>query len=165
MTDAVLSLLGLAHKAGQVAIGEEPTGAACRAKDAKVLFLAADAADNTRRRARSFAETGNCPLLALPAEKDDLGRALGRTSCAMCAVTDIGFASALAGKLAAAEPETYGEAAAALADRAKKADKRRKEQRSHEKNKKLGRKKAASTPAPKGAGKKNGTTRTKVRSH
>lgn len=165
MTNAILSMLGLAHKAGQVAIGEEPTGAACRAKDARVLFLAADAADNTRRRARSFADTGSCPLLTLPADKDDLGRALGRTSCAMCAVTDIGFAGALAKKLAAMDAEAYGEAAAALEEKAKKADKRRKEQQAHEKNKKLGRKKTHAVPAPKTAGKKTETIRTKVRSH
>lgn len=152
MTDGILSLLGLAHKAGQAAIGEEPVGAACRAKDARVLLLAADAADNTKRRARSFAETGNCPCLTIPADKDDLGRALGRTSCAMCAVTDVGFAAALAKKLAAGDPETYGDAAALLAGKAEKAKKRRAEQLAHEKNKKTG-------------GKKTSTTRAKARSH
>lgn len=152
MTDAILSMLGLAHKAGHVAIGEEPVGAACRAKDARVLFLAADAADNTCRRARSFAETGSCPCLPLRADKDALGSALGRTSCAMCAVTDIGFAAALTGKLAAGDADTYGQVAALLAEKSKRAQLRRREQRSHEKNKRSG-------------GKKTSTRRTNARSH
>ena len=37
MTEHILSMIGLAKKAGQVAIGEEPVGAAARAKDARVI--------------------------------------------------------------------------------------------------------------------------------
>ena len=38
MTEQVLSMLGLAKKAGRVEIGEEPVGAAARAKKARSLF-------------------------------------------------------------------------------------------------------------------------------
>ena len=38
--------------------------------------------------------------LTIDATKDELGGALGRTSCAMAAVTDIGFAANIVGKLA-----------------------------------------------------------------
>ena len=37
-------MIGLAKKAGQVAIGEEPVGSAARAKDARVILLAQDCA-------------------------------------------------------------------------------------------------------------------------
>ena len=37
MTEHILSMIGLAKKAGQVAIGEEPVGSAARAKDARVI--------------------------------------------------------------------------------------------------------------------------------
>ena len=97
----ILSMLGLAKKAGRVEIGEEPVGAAARAHDARLILLASDAADNTLRRARHFAEAGACLLTQIPATKDELGSAVGRTSCAMLAVTDIGFADAVAKKLAA----------------------------------------------------------------
>lgn len=140
MTDNILSLLGLAHKAGKVEIGEEPTGSAARAKKSRVIFLAADAAPATKRRAQSFADTGSCLLLPLGAEKDSIGRVLGRTSCAMCAVTDIGFAEAIVKKLAAIEPTTYQAAADALALKAKRAAERRREQIQHEKNQKSGKK-------------------------
>ena len=38
--DPIAHLLGLARKAGRPGAGEEPVGAACRAKQAKLLLLA-----------------------------------------------------------------------------------------------------------------------------
>ena len=143
----ILSMLGLAHKAGKVEIGEEPVGSAARAKKARVIFVADDAAPSTKRRAKSFAETGSCILLPMGAEKDDMGRVLGRTSCAMCAVTEIGFACAIVQKLAATQPETYQAAAEALEIKAKRAAERRREQEQHEKNLKTGRKRVKDAPA------------------
>ena len=104
MTEHILSMIGLAKKAGQVAIGEEPVGSAARAKDARVILLAQDAAAGSVRRAMSFGQTGACLCLTVPFDKDQLGRALGRTSCAMAAITDIGFAEAIVKKLAALDP-------------------------------------------------------------
>ena len=43
----ILSLLGLALRGNHLAVGEEPVEAAARAKDARLLLLASDAADNT----------------------------------------------------------------------------------------------------------------------
>ena len=40
MTEHILSMLGLALKAGRVEVGEEPVGAAARAKKARVIFVA-----------------------------------------------------------------------------------------------------------------------------
>ena len=140
MTEHILSMIGLAKKAGQVAIGEEPVGSAARAKDARVILLAQDAAAGSVRRAMSFGQTGACLCLTVPFDKDQLGRALGRTSCAMAAITDIGFAEAIVKKLAALDPERYAPAT-----------QRRAEQAQHEKNLRRGKKKAApvqAAPAP-----------------
>ena len=56
----------------------------------------------TRQRPPSAGRTacprGQLPVPPLPADKDAFGRALGRTSVAMCAVTDIGFAQSLVKK-------------------------------------------------------------------
>ena len=134
MTEHLLSTLGLALKAGAVAVGEEPVGAAARGKKARVIFTAQDAAASSVRRAYSFAQAGSCLCLPFPAGKDVFGRALGRTSVAMCAVTDIGFAQSLVKKLAAAEPETYQAAADALDIKARRARERKAEQLQHEKN-------------------------------
>ena len=53
----------------------------------------------------SFGQTGACLCLTVPFDKDRLGRALGRTSSAMAAITDIGFAEAIVKKLAALDPD------------------------------------------------------------
>ena len=141
MTEHILSMIGLAKKAGQVAIGEEPVGAAARAKDARVILVAQDAAPGSVRRAMSFGQAGACLCLTVPFDKDRLGRALGRTSCAMAAVTDIGFAEAVAKKLAESDEAHYGEAAKRLTIKAARAAERRKELKQHEKNVRTGKKK------------------------
>ena len=141
MTEHILSMIGLAKKAGQVAIGEEPVGAVARAKDARVILVAQDAAPGSVRRAMSFGQAGACLCLTVPFDKDRLGRALGRTSCAMAAVTDIGFAEAVAKKLAESDEAHYGEAAKRLAIKAARAAERRKELKQHEKNVRTGKKK------------------------
>lgn len=123
--DKILSLLGLAKKAGRLEAGEEPVGAAARARNARLILLASDAADNTIRRAKHFADAGACLCVRLPATKDDLGRAVGRTSCAMLALTDVGFAEAAAKKLAALDPAQYGEVAERLSVKAKRAAERK----------------------------------------
>ena len=38
--DPILHLLGLARKAGRLEIGEEPVGAVCRARQARLVLLA-----------------------------------------------------------------------------------------------------------------------------
>ena len=132
--DNILHLVGLAKRAGALEAGDEPAGAACRARSCRLLLVARDAADNTFRRVRHFADAGACPWLSIPFGKDELGAAVGRTSCAIAAVTDIGFASAIAEKLAQADGEKYGPAAQKLAAKVEKATQRRRERRSHEQN-------------------------------
>ena len=97
--DPILHLLGLAKKAGRLEIGEEPVGALCRARHARLILLASDAAPNTRRRCAHFGEIGNVLWLELPATKAELGFCLGRTSCAMLALSDAGFAASIVEKL------------------------------------------------------------------
>ena len=146
--DPVLHLLGLARKAGRLELGEEPVGAVCRAKQAKLVLLAADAASNTYRRAAHFGEAGNVLWLELPFTKAELGLALGRGSCAMLALTDVGFASSLVQKLSARDPAKYGPAAEQLKVKADRALQRQREKRQHEKNLREGKKKPWAVPSP-----------------
>ena len=144
----ILSLLGLALRGGNLAVGEEPAEAVSRARDARVLLLAADAADNTRRRVEHFAQAGQCLWLRLPFTKAELGKAVGRSAAAIVAVTDIGLANAVVHRLADLDPEQYGEAAARLELKAKRAAERRAEQLAHEKNIRQGKRKPKAAPAP-----------------
>lgn len=154
MSDHILNFLGLAYRAGSLAVGEEPVGAAARAKDARLLLLASDAAANTVRRAKHFADAGACIDIKLPYTKDELGAAVGRTSCAMLALTDVGFADALLKKLTALDQARYGEASARMSVKAQRAAQRRREAAQHEKNVRTGkaarktREKKTEEPAP-----------------
>ena len=137
----ILNMLGLALRAGRLEVGEEPVGAVCRARDCRLILVARDAADNTFRRVRHFSDAGQCLWISVPFTKDELGSAVGRTSCAMLALTDIGFAESVAKKLAAVDPEKYTQTAQQLSVKAQRAAQRRKEQQSHEKNVRVGGKK------------------------
>ena len=75
--DNTLHLVGIAKKARRVEVGEEPVGAAARARQARLIVLARDAADNTCRRAAHFAEAGACPVVQCPYSKEELGGAVG----------------------------------------------------------------------------------------
>lgn len=144
----ILSLLGLCLRGNHLAVGEEPVEAVARARDARVLLLASDAADNTMRRVRHFAEVGQCIWLRVPFTKAELGRSCGRSAAAVVAVTDIGLANTVVHRLAELDPVHYDEAAAKLELKAQRAAERRSEQAQHEKNLRKGLKKKKDEPAP-----------------
>lgn len=100
MTDSALSLLGLALRGNNLAVGEEPVAEACKTGRAKLVLTAADAAPNSVERAQRWAQAGAVPWIPAPWTKEELGGALGRSVCAMAALTDRGLAAALAAKLA-----------------------------------------------------------------
>ena len=100
VTDCALSLLGLALRGNHLAVGEAGVEEACKARRAWLVLSADDAADNSVDRAGRMAELGGVPWIRVPWSKEALGRALGRNTCAMAALTDRGLAAALAEKLA-----------------------------------------------------------------
>ena len=137
----ILSLLGLALRGNHLVVGEEPVEAVARARDARVLLLASDAADNTRRRVEHFADAGQCIWLRVPFTKEEIGRAVGRSSAAIVAVTDIGLANAVVHRLAELDPKRYEESAKRMEIKAQRAAQRKAEQLAHEKNVRMGKRK------------------------
>ena len=103
VTDCALSLLGLALRGNNLAVGEEPVKEACKARRAWLVLSADDAADNSVDRAGRMAELGGVPWVRIPWDKEALGGALGRKLCAVAALTDKGLASAFAEKLVQAD--------------------------------------------------------------
>ena len=117
MTDNnTLNLLGLARRGGNLALGEEPVSDVCQQHKARVVFLASDAGDTICRRAGRMAENGNAPLVKLPWTKAEVGSALGRSTCALLALTDQGLASAVIGRLAQHD-ESLNELAKAMSEK------------------------------------------------
>ena len=117
MIESALRMAGMALRAGRLEVGDEAAGDACRYKRCRLLLVTADAGEGTRRRAAHAAEEGQCLLAELPCSKEELGAALGRKSCAMAAVTDLG--------LAQAEPAKFSEMADRLRLKAERAAQRR----------------------------------------
>ena len=103
MTDSALSLLGLALRGGNLAVGEEPVADACKARRVWLVLSAADAAQNSIDRAGRMAELGGVPWVRVPWDKEALGNALGRRLCAVATLTDRGLAGAFAQKLVRAD--------------------------------------------------------------
>ena len=137
--DKTLHYLALARKAGFAELGEEPVGAAARAGHARLVLVASDASDHTWRRAKSFVSDTRQQLIRLPHTKDEMGFAIGRTSLAMAAITDVGIAKAMVESLGM--PEQHKQVLSVLEEMVAQAKLRQKEARAHEKNKRLGKRK------------------------
>ncbi len=133
-----LGLLAISRKGGNLTIGEEQVGAIARAGRARLLLVASDASDHTVRRARSFVAGTAQPLLRLSFTKDELGDALGVSSCAMAAITDVRLAQAFVKTLG--EPEKYAELLGDLDVRVQRVEKRREEEKAHRYNVRHGKK-------------------------
>lgn len=142
----ILHLLGLAKRAGKLEIGEEPVGAVARSKHAKLILLAQDVSPNTSRRAATFGQIGNVLHLILPYTKDEIGKTLGRSSVAMLALTDAGFAGAIGDKLGEIDPVRYGAASERLREKADRTLARQREKRRHEKKLQRGKGKPWAVP-------------------
>lgn len=125
MSSDLLRLLGLSKRAGRLAQGEDMTTEAVQNHKARLLLLASDAAPGTVRRAHTLAGE-RLPVAVLPCDKAALGSALGRDTCAVCALTDMGLASKLAALIAAEDP-SFAPAAEELARRQAKMARRKKE--------------------------------------
>ena len=108
MSSTALNMVGMALRAGRLEIGSEASGDACQYKKCRLLLVTRDAGERTQQRAGFLAEEGACLLAELPCSKEELGAALGRKSCVMAAVTDLGLAKAVAERLAEEDPEQYG---------------------------------------------------------
>ncbi len=137
--DKALNYLALARKGGRIELGEEPVGAAARAKKARLIVVASDATDHTWRRARSFVAGSDQICLRVPFSKDQLGQAIGRTELALAAFTDP--ALALAFIKALSQPDRYKAELESLDRRTKRIQQRQQEAKAHEKNIRHGKKK------------------------
>ena len=137
--DKALNYMALARKAGRIELGEEPVGAAARAQHARLVIVAQDASDHTRRRAMSFVAGTEQLCIRVPFTKDQLGQSIGRTSLAIAAFTDPALAQAFLKALD--QPETYQKELDSLSRRTARIQQRQKEAKAHMRNKQRGKKK------------------------
>ena len=89
--DKVLSLIGLATKAGQTASGEFMTEREVKTGRAALVIVAGDSSDNTKKKFRDMCEFYKVPIYFY-GDKDTLGHAMAKEFRASLAILDEGFA-------------------------------------------------------------------------
>ncbi len=145
MKPNAIHYLSLARKAGRIEVGEEPAGAAARAGHARLLLVASDAPDNTRRRAKNFVAGTDQQMVVLPFTKEEMGAALGRTVVALAAMTDPAMALSF---LRSLEDEAkYGKAMEALTVKAERFRRHQLEEKAHQRNLRMGKRTKKEAPA------------------
>ena len=90
----LLGTLGLAMKAGKLVSGEFMTERAIQSGEARLVVVADDASPGTKKKFTDSCTYYRVPILYL-ADKETLGRAVGKHERASLAVTDEGFASSI----------------------------------------------------------------------
>lgn len=99
MEHKVLSLLGLARRAGKLVPGFDAVVAEAKAGKAALLLAAADISEKTFKNLRYEGDRAGIPTLRLPCTLTETGRACG-VKAGVLAVTDEGFAKAVCKELA-----------------------------------------------------------------
>ena len=137
--DKALNYLALARKAGLAELGEEPVGDVTRTGKGYLVMVASDASDHTWRRAKSYVAGTEQQCIRMKYTKEELGFAVGRTSLAIAAITDVAMALALVNALD--EPEKHKAVIEVLGAKSAKAKKRQQEAKAHQRNVRMGKKK------------------------
>ena len=103
---AYLGTLGLAMRAGKLVSGEFMTEHAIREGRARLVILAADASEGTKKKFRDSCAYYEVPML-ISADKETLGQSVGKRERASLAITDEGFAGSIRKKITG-EVTQYG---------------------------------------------------------
>lgn len=90
----ILSLIGLAMKAGKVVSGEFSTEKAVKSGHACLVIISEEASDNTRKKFQNMCTYYEVPIYFY-GTKIDLGIAIGKEFRASLAVTDHGLSTAI----------------------------------------------------------------------
>lgn len=94
MMDKVLSMLGMATKAGKVASGEFSVEKSVKSGKSYLVIIAEDASDNTKKMFTNMCNYYNVPIYFYNT-KEVLGHGIGKMSRASVSVQDNGFANAI----------------------------------------------------------------------
>ena len=109
-----LQWIGLARRAGLLALGEENTRAALRGGKAVLVVVARDTSPGALKRAEGYVYLPEVPLLVAPYDKAQISERTGKPGCSMAAFLDIGLAAGFAEALREEFGTIYAETAEAL---------------------------------------------------
>lgn len=102
--DKVLSLIGLAMKAGKIVDGSFSVEKAVKSDQAYLVVVSGDASDNSKKQFQNMCEYRNVPLYYY-SNKDELGHAIGKQFRVCLACLDEGFAKAMIKQITALKTE------------------------------------------------------------
>ena len=119
--DRKLQLLGIAKKAGMLAVGGDDVSVAARNEKARLIISANDASEGSVRRARENAKSYGAVHIRIPYSKFEIGNITRRGSPGTLAILNEGLAARFLKSLAEDQPEIYGEAAETMAEEARAA--------------------------------------------
>lgn len=94
INDRVISMLGLAAKAGKLVSGEFAVEKAVKGGHACLVVVASDASDNTKKMFSDMCRYYKTSIVFY-SDRETLGHGIGKMMRAAVAVTDAGFAKAL----------------------------------------------------------------------
>ena len=114
-----LNLLGMAKKAGLIAIGSEAVKTLAREGKVELIILATDTSEGSARQARYSAEDSGAICIDTPYTKFELGNVTGRGSPGTVAFFDLGLAAEFMKRLSELDKTRYGETAKEFEIRAK----------------------------------------------
>ena len=96
MHTRIAGLLGIARRAGHVAVGFDAVVTAVKADKAKLVLCAADISPKTAKEWQFATRDKTVASLSLPLSKEELGKALGYAKpVGLTAVDDEGFAKGI----------------------------------------------------------------------
>lgn len=95
----VLSLVGLATKAGKTVSGEFSTEKSVKSGRSFLVIVADDASENTKKKFRNMCEFYDVPVYFL-SDKITVGKAMGKEFRASLSIQDENFAKAILEELA-----------------------------------------------------------------
>ncbi len=98
----ILSMVGMAMKAGKVVSGEFSTEKAVKTGKAFLVIVSEAASDNTKKMFRNMCSYYEVPMYVY-GTKEDLGHSMGKEFRASLAVTEEGFAKSIEKRLIEAE--------------------------------------------------------------
>lgn len=102
--DRILSMLGIAAKAGDIVSGEFSTEKAVKSKKAYLVIVSEEASDNTKKHFSDMTAFYKVPCYFYGG-KEALGRCIGKEFRASLAITDENLARAVEDKLKALKTE------------------------------------------------------------
>ena len=90
----ILGMLGIATKAGKIVMGAEATKEAMVKQKVKLVIVATDASERTKKNMELEAEKQHCKIYQ-KATIEEMSRAIGKNNKAIVGITDKQFANAM----------------------------------------------------------------------